>query len=134
MWLRAVAGAGCSDVRGEYRERGEPDAHYAGTLPNESSFLGPKHNARSSIDTSVVEYQVGRFLGDHHYRRARVAGGEGRHDRAVHDSVTGRKALYVNPGFTTAIVGMPDEESQSDYDFSVRRHMHRTTVAGDVPY
>jgi len=88
-------------------------------------------------------------------------------------SVTGRKALYVNPGFTTGIVGMPREESQpildflfrhatrpefiyrhkwhvhdmifwdnrctmhyalSDYDFSVRRHMHRTTVAGDVPY
>ncbi|HEX2651819.1 MAG TPA: TauD/TfdA family dioxygenase [Burkholderiales bacterium] len=87
--------------------------------------------------------------------------------------VTGRKALYVNPGFTTGIVGMPKEESQpileflfrhstrpefvyrhkwrvhdmifwdnrctmhyalSDYDFSVRRHMHRTTVAGDAPY
>ena len=87
--------------------------------------------------------------------------------------VTGRKALYVNPGFTTGIVGMPEEESRpildflfrhatrpefvyrhkwrvhdlifwdnrctmhyalSDYDFSVRRHMHRTTVAGDVPY
>jgi taurine dioxygenase len=87
--------------------------------------------------------------------------------------VTGRKALYVNPGFTKAIVGMPKEESQpilqmlfahstrpeftyrhkwrvndlvfwdnrctmhyalADYDFSVRRHMHRTTVAGDVPY
>jgi len=87
--------------------------------------------------------------------------------------VTGRKALYVNPGFTTGIVGMPREESQpildflfrhatrpefiyrhkwrvhdmifwdnrctmhyalSDYDFSVRRHMHRTTVAGDAPY
>lgn len=86
--------------------------------------------------------------------------------------VTGRKALYVNPGFTTGIVGMPDDESQpildllfrhstrpefvyrhkwrvndlvfwdnrctmhyalSDYDFSVRRHMHRTTIAGDVP-
>src|SRR5688572_22166983 len=87
--------------------------------------------------------------------------------------VTGRKALYVNPGFTTAIVGMPCEESQpildllfrhstrpefiyrhkwqvhdlifwdnrcamhyalADYDFSVRRHMHRTTIAGDAPY
>ena len=87
--------------------------------------------------------------------------------------VTRRKALYVNPGFTTGIVGMPEEESQpildflfrhstrqefvyrhkwlvddlifwdnrcsmhyalADYDFSVRRHMHRTTVAGDEPY
>lgn len=87
--------------------------------------------------------------------------------------VTGRKALYVNPGFTRGIVGMPREESQpilellfrhsmrpefvyrhkwrvhdlvfwdnrctmhyalADYDFSVRRHMHRTTVAGDAPY
>jgi len=87
--------------------------------------------------------------------------------------VTGRKALYVNPGFTTGIVGMPKEESApileflhrhstrpefvyrhkwrvgdmvfwdnrctmhyalADYDFSVRRHMHRTTVAGDAPY
>lgn len=86
--------------------------------------------------------------------------------------VTGRRALYVNPGFTTGIVGMPREESQpildflfrhatrpefiyrhkwrvhdmifwdnrctmhyalADYDFSVRRHMHRTTVAGDIP-
>jgi len=86
--------------------------------------------------------------------------------------VTGRKALYVNPGFTTGIVGMPKEESApileflfrhstraefiyrhkwrvhdmmfwdnrctmhyalADYDFSVRRLMHRTTVAGDVP-
>jgi taurine dioxygenase len=87
--------------------------------------------------------------------------------------VTGRKALYVNPGFTKGIVGMPKEESQpilemlfahstrpefiyrhkwkvndlifwdnrctmhyalADYDFSVRRHMHRTTIAGDAPY
>ena len=87
--------------------------------------------------------------------------------------VTKRKALYVNPGFTTGIVDMPREESQpildflfrhstraefvyrhkwrvndlifwdnrctmhyalADYDFSVRRHMHRTTVAGDAPY
>lgn len=87
--------------------------------------------------------------------------------------VTGRKALYVNPGFTTHIAGMPEEESQpildllfrhsarpefvyrhqwrvhdmifwdnrctmhyalADYDFSVRRHMHRTTIAGDEPY
>jgi taurine dioxygenase len=87
--------------------------------------------------------------------------------------VTQRKALYVNPGFTTGIVGMPRDESQpildflfrhatraefiyrhkwrvndmifwdnrctmhyalADYDFSVRRHMHRTTVAGDAPY
>jgi len=86
--------------------------------------------------------------------------------------VTGCKALYVNPGFTTGFVDMPEEESQpvldflfrhstrpeflyrhrwrvhdlmfwdnrctmhyalSDYDFSVRRHMHRTTLAGDVP-
>jgi taurine dioxygenase len=87
--------------------------------------------------------------------------------------VTGRKALYVNPGFTKGIAGMPHEESQpildllfrhsarpefiyrhkwrvhdmmfwdnrcamhyalADYDFSVRRHMHRTTIAGDAPY
>jgi taurine dioxygenase len=87
--------------------------------------------------------------------------------------VTGRKALYVNPGFTKGIAGMPKEESQpilemlfahstrpefvyrhkwkvddlvfwdnrctmhyalADYDFSVRRHMHRTTIAGDAPY
>ena len=86
---------------------------------------------------------------------------------------TGRKALYVNPGFTKGIVGMPKEESDpilqflfrhstrpefiyrhkwsvndmmfwdnrctmhyalADYDFSVRRHMHRTTVAGDEVY
>lgn len=83
--------------------------------------------------------------------------------------VTKKKALYVNPGFTTGIVGMPKEESQpildflfrhstrpefiyrhkwkihdmlfwdnrsvthyalADYGFSVRRHMHRTTIAG----
>jgi taurine dioxygenase len=87
--------------------------------------------------------------------------------------VTGRKALYVNPGFTTSIVGMLREESQpildflfrhstrpefiyrhkwrphdmvfwdnrcvmhyalSDYDFSVRRHMHRTTIAGEATH
>lgn len=86
--------------------------------------------------------------------------------------VTGKKALYVNPGFTVGFVGMPEEESQpildflfrhstrpefiyrhkwrvndlvfwdnrctmhyalSDYDFSVRRHMQRTTIAGDTP-
>jgi taurine dioxygenase len=86
--------------------------------------------------------------------------------------VTGRKALYVNPGFTRGIAGMAKEESQpildflfrhatrpefiyrhswrvhdlvfwdnrctmhyalNDYDFSVRRHMHRTTVQGDAP-
>lgn len=87
--------------------------------------------------------------------------------------VTGRKALYVNPGFTTGIAGMPKDESQpildmlfrhatrpefvhrhkwrvgdlmfwdnrctmhyalADYDFSVRRLMHRTTLAGDAPF
>lgn len=87
--------------------------------------------------------------------------------------VTDRKALYVNPGFTTGIAGMPAEESRpileflfrhatrqefvyrhkwhvrdmvfwdnrctmhyalADYDFSVRRQMHRTTIAGDEPY
>ena len=87
--------------------------------------------------------------------------------------VTGRKALYVNPGFTKGIVGTPREESQpildflfrhstrpefiyrhkwqvndlifwdnrcvmhyalSDYDFSVRRHMHRTTIAGEATH
>ncbi len=87
--------------------------------------------------------------------------------------VTKRKALYVNPGFTKGIVGMPKDESQpildflfrhstrpefiyrhkwqvhdlifwdnrctmhyalADYDFSMRRHMHRTTLAGERPY
>ncbi|MBI3372837.1 MAG: TauD/TfdA family dioxygenase [Betaproteobacteria bacterium] len=87
--------------------------------------------------------------------------------------VTERRALYVNPGFTTHIADMPDEESRpilnilfrhstrpefvyrhkwrvhdlifwdnrctmhyalADYDFSVRRHMHRTTIGGDEPY
>jgi len=87
--------------------------------------------------------------------------------------VTGRKALYVNAGFTKGIAGMPEEESRpildflfrhstrpeftyrhkwqvhdmmfwdnrcsmhyavSDYDYTARRHMHRTTIAGDAPY
>ena len=87
--------------------------------------------------------------------------------------VTGRKALYVNSGFTKGIVGMPPEESKpildllfrhsvrpefiyrhkwsvndmifwdnrsvthyalADYDFSVRRHMHRTTIAGEATH
>ncbi len=86
--------------------------------------------------------------------------------------VSGKKALYVNTGFTKGFAGMPREESEpilnflfqhstrpefiyrhkwrvndmifwdnrcaihyalADYDFSVRRHIHRTTVAGDVP-
>lgn len=83
--------------------------------------------------------------------------------------VSGKKALYVNPGFTKGIVGVPKDEAQpildmlfrhstrpefiyrhawevhdmifwdnrsvthyalADYDFSVRRLMHRTTLAG----
>ncbi|MGI9383897.1 MAG: TauD/TfdA dioxygenase family protein [Methyloligellaceae bacterium] len=86
---------------------------------------------------------------------------------------TGRKALYVNPGFTRSIVGMTDEESRAildflfvhaqqphfiyrhiwapgdlviwdnratwhlavaDYDMDERRHLLRTTIAGDKPY
>ncbi len=87
--------------------------------------------------------------------------------------VTGKKALYVNPGFTKGIVGVPRDEAQpildmlfrhsarpefiyrhawevhdmifwdnrsvthyalADYDFSVRRHMHRTTLAGEATH
>lgn len=96
-----------------------------------------------------------------------------RHPAIRTHPVTGKKALYVNPGFTVGFVGMPEEESQpildflfrhstrpefvyrhkwhvhdlifwdnrctmhyalSDYDFSVRRHMQRTTIAGDAPF
>jgi taurine dioxygenase len=94
------------------------------------------------------------------------------HPMARTHPVTSRKALYVNPGFTTGILGMPEDESRpildvlfrhatrleftyrhkwrvndmmfwdnrcamhyavADYDSSARRHMHRTTLAGDVP-
>ncbi len=85
---------------------------------------------------------------------------------------TGRKALFVNPGFTRRIVGMTDAESRAildflfahatqphlvyrhmwapgdlvvwdnratwhlavaDYDMDERRHLHRTSIAGDRP-
>src|SRR5262245_11145347 len=35
--------------------------------------------------------------------------------------VSGRKALYVNPGFTTGLVGMPDEESAPLLEFLFRQ-------------
>jgi taurine dioxygenase len=86
---------------------------------------------------------------------------------------SGRKSLYVNEGFTTGIVGMPEDESRAllaelvdhvkrpefiyrhkwrkgdllmwdncsvqhravaDYALPLRRHMHRTTVRGTVPF
>lgn len=87
---------------------------------------------------------------------------------------TGRKILFLSPGFTTRIVGMTDKESEAllgfleehatqpqfvyrhswkpndivfwdnrslmhyavaDYDYeTVRRHMHRTTIRGEVPF
>lgn len=86
---------------------------------------------------------------------------------------TGKKVLFVNPGFTRRIVGLTDEESRAvldflfahvqqphflyrhrwapgdlvvwdnratwhlavaDYPMGERRHLHRTSVAGDAPY